>query len=335
MKLLIMGGTHHVGRSVVETALARGDTVTTLNRGVSRRPVAGVEALTADRTDPDSVRAAIGLRNWDAVIDTWAQAPRVVQCSARLLAGQAGHYGYVSSPAAHALPWPPGLTEESPLVDADPSSEDGENYQTAKRGGELAVTESFADRGLFARAGMILGPYEDLQRVTWWLRRIEKGGRVLAPGPADFPLQLIDGRDLARFMLSAADQGIGGAFHVTSRPALTTVRELLETAVDVVGNDAELVWADGDLLEREGVWLGIELGIRAPDAQFAEMWTDTTKAHDAGLTCRPIREMLEDTWAWLQAEGEPGNGGLADRRPAPATFVDPAKEREILTSITR
>lgn len=170
MRLLVMGGTHHMGRSIVDTALARGDTVTTLNRGVSRKPVPGVEALTADRTDVESVRAALGDRSWDAVIDTWARAPRAVQDSARLLADRVGHYGYVSSTAAHAFPWPPGVTEDSPLVEADPSSEDNEDYAKAKRGGELAVLESFGERALLARAGMILGPYEDLGRITFWLQ---------------------------------------------------------------------------------------------------------------------------------------------------------------------
>jgi NAD(P)-dependent dehydrogenase (short-subunit alcohol dehydrogenase family) len=88
MKLLVMGGTHHVGRAVAETALRRGDTVTTLNRGLSRPPTPGVEALVADRTDSGAVRRALGSREWDAVIDTWAWAPRAVRDSARLLAGR-------------------------------------------------------------------------------------------------------------------------------------------------------------------------------------------------------------------------------------------------------
>ncbi|MFI5065636.1 MAG: hypothetical protein ACHP9Z_16900 [Streptosporangiales bacterium] len=41
MRVLVLGGTHHVGRAVVEAALARGDEVTTLNRGVSGPPAAG------------------------------------------------------------------------------------------------------------------------------------------------------------------------------------------------------------------------------------------------------------------------------------------------------
>jgi putative NADH-flavin reductase len=84
MELLVLGGTHHVGRAVVEAALARGDKVTTLTRGVSGPSAAGSRELHADRTDPAQLRAALGDGTWDAVIDTWSGAPRVVLDSARL-----------------------------------------------------------------------------------------------------------------------------------------------------------------------------------------------------------------------------------------------------------
>lgn len=188
MKLLVLGGTHHVGRAIVETALDRGDEVSTLNRGLSRKPAPGVRALLADRTDIASVRRALGDEEWDAVIDTWAWAPVVVRDSARLLSDRAGHYGYVSSRGVHRWPWPAGANEQAPLVDGDPGSKDSSDYAAAKRGGELAALESFGERGLLARAGMILGPYEDVGRIPWWLRRLEKSSRVLAPAPAETPL---------------------------------------------------------------------------------------------------------------------------------------------------
>jgi len=65
MRLLVLGGTHHVGRAVVEEALARGDEVTTLNRGVSGPPAEGAAARHADRTDPEALRAALGDATWD------------------------------------------------------------------------------------------------------------------------------------------------------------------------------------------------------------------------------------------------------------------------------
>src|SRR5262245_63224865 len=97
MRLLVLGGAHHVGRAVVEAALARGDEVTTLTRGVSGQPVVGARALHADRTRPGELPAALGRAVWDAVIDTWSGAPSAVGDAARLLAGRAGHYCYVSS----------------------------------------------------------------------------------------------------------------------------------------------------------------------------------------------------------------------------------------------
>ena len=151
MRLLVLGGTHHVGRAVVETALARGDEVTTLTRGVSGPPAAGARALYADRTDPGALAAALGGASWDAVIDTWSGAPCVVQDAAQLLAGRAGHYGYVSSRSVYQWPIPPGADESAPVVDGDPGSADGSDYAAAKRGGELAAVAAFGDRALLAR----------------------------------------------------------------------------------------------------------------------------------------------------------------------------------------
>ncbi|WP_433519400.1 NAD-dependent epimerase/dehydratase family protein [Nonomuraea sp. CA-143628] len=332
MKLLVLGGTHHVGRAIVETALERGDEVTTLNRGLSRAPEPGVQALIADRTDTTAVRTALGRREWDAVIDTWAWAPRVVADTARLLAGRAGHYGYVSSRGVYRWPWPPAADESAPLVDGDPASEDAADYAAAKRGGELAALEEFGQRALLARAGMILGPYEDVGRIPWWLRRLEKGGRVLAPGPADAPLQYIDARDMAAWMLTAAENGVGGAFNVTGRAGAVTIDELLETALAVTGFDAELVWAPAELLHQEGLPLGMELGLRFPHdpAPTGMQDADVTAAFAAGLTCRPLRDTIAGTWAWLQAEGDPTPRPDA---PSPDTWLDPVKERQILDQL--
>ena len=128
MRLLVLGGTHHVGRVVVEEALSRGDEVTTLTRGVSGPSAPQATALHADRTDPVALRASLGDATWDAVIDTWSGAPRVVLDSATVLAGRAGHYGYVSSRSVYQ--WPPavGLDESGPVVDGEATSEASDDY---------------------------------------------------------------------------------------------------------------------------------------------------------------------------------------------------------------
>ncbi len=58
------------------------------------------------------------------------------------------------------------------------------------------------------------------------------------PGPPDLALQYIDCRDLARWLLHAADEGITGAFNTVSQPGHATMAGLLEAAVEVTGSTA-------------------------------------------------------------------------------------------------
>ena len=327
MRLLVLGGTHHVGRAVVETALGRGDDVTTLTRGVSGPSASGAIALHADRTDPAMLRAALGTAEWDAVIDTWSGAPAVVRDSAALLTDRAGHYGYVSSRSVYRWPPPPGQDESGPVVDGDPADTGQEDYAAAKRGGELAAAEAFGDRALLARAGLIIGPYEIVGRMPWWLGRIDRGGDVLAPGPPDRPLQLIDCRDLAAWMLSAADRGLGGAFNTVSKSGHATMASLLDAAISATGSSARLVWVSPEVIESAGIEAWTELPIWLPPTGEAAGLHDgdVSAAYAAGLTCRPIEETIADTWRWLQAEGYP--------EARPGTGLDPDSERRVLDSL--
>lgn len=332
----MLGGTHHVGRAVVEAALARGDEVTTLNRGITGRQPPGARELHADRTDPAALRQALGSPDgrpdpaWDVVIDTWSGAPRVVADAAGLLAGRAGHYVYVSTRSVYQWPIPAGVDESAPVVDGDPASENGEDYAAAKRGGELAAVAAFGDRALLARAGLILGPYEIVGRMPWWLRRMSQGGDVLAPGPPDLPLQYIDARDLAEWMLAAAQRGLGGAYNATGRRGHATMASLLEAARDVTGARASLVWVSPEVIESAGIQPWTELPVWLPPTpEYAGMHDgDVCAIHAAGLTCRPVAETVADTWRWLQQEGYP-------RQPAgrPAHGLSPETERRVLAGL--
>ncbi len=330
MKLLVLGGTHHLGRAVVEEALARGDRVTTLTRGVSGPSAMGAVALHADRTDPAALRAALGDARWDAVIDTWSGAPRVVLDSARLLAGRAGHYCYVSTVSVYRWPIAAGLDESWPAVGGDPAGESGADYAAAKRGAELAVLRGFGQQVVLARAGLILGPYELVGRMPWWLRRIERGGDVLAPGPADMPLQYIDCRDLGRWLLHAADAGLTGTFNTVSRPGHTSMRGLLEAAVAATGSSASLVWTPPEVIEKAGIEPWTELPIWVPPGgELAGVHAhNVDAAYAAGLSCRPVLQTVTDTWLWLQREGDP---------PAAAgrlrVGLDPERERAVLATM--
>jgi nucleoside-diphosphate-sugar epimerase len=236
----------------------------------------------------------------------------------------------VSTSSVYTWPIPLGADEQTELVQGDPDGSSDEDYSAAKRGGELAALRAFGDRALLARAGLVLGPYENVGRLPWWLRRIERGGRVLAPGDPARPLQYIDARDLAAWMLTAAERGVSGAFNTVSRPGHTTMGELLEEAVKVTGSDAKLIWASPEVIGEAGISPWVELPIWLPqNTEYDGIHSlNVSAVHDAGLTCRSVGETIADTWAWLQAEGDPQP--LPDR---PRPGLDPAKEQQVLDQL--
>jgi nucleoside-diphosphate-sugar epimerase len=304
MRILVLGGTHHVGRAVSEEAVARGHDVTNLNRGRSGRAADGVERLVADRLDPGSMAEALRGRDWDLVLDTWSHAPAAVLTAARLLAGHAAAYHYVSSRSVYAWPIPENADESAPVVEADPASTRSEDYAAAKRGGELAVEQAFDGRRSLLRAGLILGPWENVGRLPFWLERIARGDRVPAPGPHDRPLQVLDARDLAAFVL---DHDPEGTFNLTGPAGHTTIGELLDACVVATGSGAELVWLDPDVVERSGVEPWTELPIWVPPTgELAALHSsDVSRALAAGFRARPATETVADTWAWMGRAGVP------------------------------
>src|SRR5215475_233331 len=112
MKLLIVGGTVFLGRALVDTALARGHTITLFNRGQHHAELyPDVEKLRGDRDgDLDALRG----RRWDAVIDTCGYVPRVVRASAEQLADAVGHYTFISSISVYSDLSRAGSDESAP-----------------------------------------------------------------------------------------------------------------------------------------------------------------------------------------------------------------------------
>ena len=325
MRLLILGGTEFVGRTVTEAALSRGWEVTLFNRG-SRKPPPGVTALRGDRTS-DGGLAALERGEWDAVVDTWTGAPRAVRESARLLAGRVERYAYVSSRSVYAWPAPAGLTEDGLLIDG--SADAGQvDYPQAKRGGELAAADAFGDRALLVRAGLVLGPYENIGRLPWWLRRAARGGPMLAPGPRDLPLQYIDVRDLVSWTLDAVTSGLGGPYNLVSPSGHSTMGTLLEACRQVTGSAAELRWTAPEPILAAGIepWTDLPIWLPPGESHDALHRGDVSKALAAGLRCRPVEETVSDTWDWLLSlPGEPPR--RPDREPV---GLAPDKEAALL-----
>jgi nucleoside-diphosphate-sugar epimerase len=302
MRLLVLGGTHFLGRHVVTAALERGHDVATFTRGVSGAPPEGARALHGDRNDPAALPEALDGWAPELVVDTSCQSREAAENAAAVLGDVAG-YAFVSSLNAYRN-WPPGpigREDDEPTWDSD-----DDEYGPNKAAAERILGAALGERFLTARAGLIIGPHDPLYRLGWWLDRIARGGRVVVPAGLDQPIAVVDARDLAGWLVAMAEKGHGSAVNATGPVGMTTLGGLLELCRAVTGGDAEWVpIADADLLAA-GVqeWVHLPLWLAAQTAATA--WdVDTTRARELALPSRPLRTSLADTWAWMQHSERP------------------------------
>jgi 2'-hydroxyisoflavone reductase len=293
LRVLVIGGTRFVGRAVVAAALARSHEVTLFNRGQTNPDLfPSVEKLRGDRSrDLSSLTG----RSWDAVIDVAAYAPAVVELAVRQLEAQTIHYLFVSSVSVYADQSVPQF-EDAPLaVLTDPDDRSDGSYGARKAACEAIVRSAFAERATIVRPGMIVGPHDSTDRFSYWPRRIAEGGRVLAPGHPNDPVQFIDVRDLGAFIVHLVETGSGGVFNATGHAiAMSTFVDLCR---EVTGGVAEPVWVPTETLLAAGLdpWMGVPMWIAAPGWEAANQ-VPIDRALRAGLILRPVADTIAAAW---------------------------------------
>lgn len=311
MKLLVLGGPRFLGRALADAALSRDHELTFFNRGRTNPDLyPEVERLVGDR---DGDLSALGGRRWDAVVDTCGYVPRVVRRSAEALL-DSGLYCFVSSVSVYADFSVPA-TEESPVAELGDLPEDEvtpESYGPLKALCEDAVRETFRDRALVVRPGLIVGPHDPTGRFTYWPHRVARGGEVLAPGPPYRPTQVIDVRDLAEWTVSLCERGVSGTYNATHPGA--SFSELLEACCAVSGSDARVTWVTDDFLLEQGVgeWMELPLWLADPTMAAADR-VDVSRAVAAGLHFRPLADTVRAT---LEQAETTDAAGLAPEREA-------------------
>ena len=303
MRLLILGGTRFLGRHLVQQALARGHTLTMLNRGTTR-PGAfpDVEHIRADR---DGGMHAIGTRTWDAVIDTSGYVPRVVGQSVRALTDAAGHYTFVSSISVYADFSRPGVNESSPvgLLPESPDEKDMSLYGPHKAACERVVEAGWANRALIIRPGLIVGSDDPTDRFTYWPWRVSQGGAMLAPGDSNQAVQIIDVKDLAAWMLHLGEQRATGTFNATGPNHVLTMGGLFKTCARVCEVELDITWANAQFLREHGIapWSDMPLYVGEDDPESVGFSAvNISKAIGSGLKFRPLADTVVDTLIWAR-----------------------------------
>ncbi len=333
MKLLILGGTRFLGRHLADQALQRGHAVTLLHRGQSGPQLfPQAEHLIADR---DLDLGVLDGRRWDAVIDTSAYVPSQVRTVVARLAGHVAHYQLVSSISAYASLDVPGTLEDAPLATlADPGVEtvDGQTYGGLKALCEAAALQGFGSAACcIVRPGLLVGPFDPTGRWTWWVQRILRGGEVLAPSRPDAPVQFIDARDAAAWMLDQAERQSTGAFNLTGPAAPLTMGAFLDTACATLNPAARLKWLDETFLLEAGVAPWSDLPVWLPAVSQGLHQTSIARALATGLRCRPLAQTLLDTAAWASRPDESAAAAAAGP-PRPAVGLAPEREAALLAA---
>jgi len=301
LRILILGGTGFIGPHFVREALARGHTVTLFNRGKRQeQPTPGVETLLGDR---DGQLEALEGRDWDVVIDNSGYVPRHVRLTTQLLRERVRHYLFISTISVYADLSAPGTTEDAPLKKlADPTVEkvDGETYGGLKALCEGVVLEDFAGRNTIVRPTYIVGPGDHTDRFTYWPWRVSQGGEMLAPGTAADPIQYIDVRDLARFVLGCVEAPTPGTFNACSPPGFATIGGLLEASRRVSGATTQFRWVDEATLRAEGLIEGPALPIWNPPTgeSAGAALVSPARAVAVGLRFTALEDTVRATLDW-------------------------------------
>ena len=314
MRVLVLGGTRFLSHQVATHALAAGHEVMCAARGLNGPAPDGAAFVRWDREEP--VPDAVVRFAPDAVVDV-ATTPAFVRRAVAAL--PEAHWVYVSTLNVYADETTVGATAlgsrlVSPRQSGDPRA-DPAAYGGLKVACEWYVCEG-VPRALILRPGLIVGPGDPSGRFTYWPAHaawaVEDGAGLLIPGEPAGPVQCIDVRDLAQWIVAAIEAGTIGVYDAVG-PAMTRA-EFLDGVLAGVGQAFEPTWAPSSWLAEHGVtdWMGpgsIPLWV-ARDEDAAFMTRDVSASLAAGLVVRPLADTVRDTLAWWRATPEAVVTGL-------------------------
>ncbi len=337
LRILILGGTGFTGPFQVEYALKRGHKVTVFNRGRTHPGILPkeTEQLIGDRNGQlDALKG----RQWDVCIDIPTILPVWVRDAAQILKGNVDRYIFVSTISVYASVSKPGANESTPLLKyegADAMKETSETLRKSNYGlygplkalSEAEAEKWFPGKALIVRPGLIVGPGDETDRFSYWPVRVERGGEVLAPGTPSDPVQFIDARDLAEWIIRMAEQGTVGAFNAVGPKEKRGMGWMLDGIKTATKSNAQFTWADADFLAAQKVqaWSDMPVWVppRGDEAGFSMI--SIKKALAKGLTFRSLADTTQATLEWFHKQPP-------ERQAKLRAGITAAREKEVLAA---
>jgi 2'-hydroxyisoflavone reductase len=322
LDILVLGGTGFIGPHLVRHAMSRGHKVTIFTRG--RRDGDLPAEVTRLQGDRDGQLQSLEGKRWDVVIDDSGNKSEWVRLSTALLKDATGAYLFTSSTGVYYPYLKRGLTESDSVLYEAPDPKDGSaTFGVMKSVAEKITLDTFGNRGIVVRPTYIVGPGDTSDRFPYWPQRLARGGEVLAPGKRDDPMQIIDVRDLAEFMIKLVEDKRNGVYNAAGPKALLTARVFYESAVKALDAKAQLTYVDDyDFLTAHKIDEAIPWAMLKGN-DYGMMSIKNDKAIGHGLTFRPLATTVRDTLAWWPTVPEA-------RRTKPRFTITPDQEAQAL-----
>jgi nucleoside-diphosphate-sugar epimerase len=249
-KLLFIGGTGVISSSCVRRALELGHEVAVLNRGTtSSRPLPdGVEVIQADARDRDSMRKALGDREFDSVSNFIAFTPDHVQADIEQFSGRCGQYVFISSASAYQTP-----LQRIPILESTPLNNSEWEYSRNKIACENLLVEAHRENSFPATIVRPAHTYErtSMPLIGGWttIDRMRRGEGVIVHGDGTSLWTLTHSDDFAHAYvgLLANSLAVGDSFHITSDFAYTW-NQIYTILAHAAGAEPNLVHVSSEMI---------------------------------------------------------------------------------------
>jgi len=294
MDVLILGGTGFASKEAALSFMRAGHRVVCAARGMTGSPPDGARFIAWDRhNEPPPELIALSP---DVVVDV-STTPSQVARACELF--PESRWLYISTISVYpAMTEPLGTPDTTPVHEPVGDGAGMEAYGGMKIACENAVRQ-LSDY-LIVRPGLIVGPGDPSGRFTYWPARLaaasQDGLPYIAPLPADDPVQWIDVRDLADWLVHLPSRSEVGVVEAIG-PSVPRTQFLADMST-IFDPEPEPAWMSADDLESAGIgfWSGDRaIPLWLPEPSLTHMLNrDPAPARALGLVVRPVASTAQD-----------------------------------------